>query len=208
MNKTWSGIFFSVLIWSVVNPKDYLTWLLETMPAMVAFIILMTTRQRFPLTGLAYGLILVLSLILMIGGHYTYAEVPLFDWFKEVFNQDRNNFDKAAHFAQGFVPAIIAREVIIRNHVVKNTSWLNFFIICICLAISAFYELIEWCVAIVSKEAAEAFLGTQGYIWDTQSDMAYALVGAMVALVMLNQIHDRQISKLLAKHQSFNEVAR
>jgi putative membrane protein len=208
MNKAWLGIFFSVLIWSGINPKDYLIWVLETAPAMMAFIILMATRQRVPLTGLAYGLILVLSLILMIGGHYTYAEVPLFDWFKEAFNLDRNNFDKAAHFAQGFVPAIIAREIIIRNHVVTNTSWLNFFVICICLAISAFYELIEWCVAIVSKEAAEAFLGTQGYIWDTQSDMAYALVGAMVALVTLNQIHDRQISKLLAKHQSFNEVTR
>lgn len=204
MNKAWLGIFFSVLIWSGINPKDYLTWVLETAPAMIAFIILMVTRQRFQLTGLAYGLILVLSLILMIGGHYTYAEVPLFGWFKESFNLDRNNFDKIAHFAQGFVPAIIAREIIIRNHVVTNTSWLNFFVICICLAISAFYELIEWCVAIVSNEAAEAFLGTQGYIWDTQSDMAYALVGAMVALVTLNQIHDRQISNLIAEHQSFN----
>ena len=134
----------------------------------------------------------------------TYAEVPLFDWFKDVFNLDRNNFDKAAHFAQGFVPAIIAREIIIRNQVVTDTSWLNFFVVCICLAISAFYELIEWCVAIVSKEAAESFLGTQGYVWDTQSDMALALLGAMVALVTLNQIHDSQISKLLAKHQSFN----
>jgi len=200
MNKIRLGIFFSVLIWSGINPKDYLTWILETVPAMIAFIILVATRQRFPLTGLAYGLILVLSLILMIGGHYTYAEVPLFDWFKNVFNQDRNNFDKAAHFSQGFVPAIIAREVIIRNHVVKNTSWLNFFIICICLAISAFYELIEWCVALVSKEAAEAFLGTQGYIWDTQSDMAFALLGAMVALVTLKRTHDRQISKLMAKY--------
>jgi len=144
MNKAWLMIFFSVLIWSGINPKDYLTWALETAPAMVAFVILMATRQRFQLTGLAYGLILILSLILMIGGHYTYAEVPLFDWFKESFNLDRNNFDKAAHFAQGFVPAIIAREIIIRNHVVTNTSWLNFFVICICLAISAFYELIEW----------------------------------------------------------------
>jgi putative membrane protein len=190
---------FSVLIWSGVNPKDYLTWLLETVPAMVAFIVLMTTHQRFPLTSLAYGLILVLSLILMIGGHYTYAEVPLFDWFKDVFNLDRNNFDKVAHFAQGFVPAIIAREIIIRNDVVKNTNWLNFFVSSICLAISAFYELIEWCVAIVSKEAAEAFLGTQGYIWDTQSDMAFALLGAMVALATLNHVHDRQISKLMDK---------
>lgn len=166
---------------------------------MVAFIVLMATRQRFPLTGLAYGLILFLSLILMVGGHYTYAEVPLFNWLKEAFHQDRNNFDKLGHFAQGFVPAIIAREIIIRNHVVDNANWLNFFVICICLAISAFYELIEWCVALVSKEAAEAFLGTQGYIWDTQSDMAFALLGAIVALVTLNHTHDRQISKLISK---------
>jgi putative membrane protein len=199
MNKIGLAIFFSVLIWSGINPKDYLTWLLETAPAMMAFIILMATRQRFQLTSLAYGLILVLSLILMIGGHYTYAEVPLFDWFKDVFNLERNNYDKAAHFAQGFVPAIIAREIIIRNHVVENTKWLNFFVICICLAISAFYELIEWCVAIISKEAAEAFLGTQGYLWDTQSDMAFALLGAMAALVTLNRTHDRQISQLMAK---------
>ena len=204
MNKTWLVIFFSVLIWSGINPKDYLTWLLETAPAMMAFIVLMATRQRFPLTDLAYGLILFLSLILMIGGHYTYAEVPLFDWFKDVFNQDRNNFDKAAHFAQGFVPAIIAREIIIRNQVLKKTSWLNFFVICICLAISAFYELIEWWVAIISKEAAESFLGTQGYVWDTQSDMALALLGAMVALVTLKQTHDRQLSELLAEYQQFD----
>ena len=204
MNKTWLAIFFSALLWSVINPKNYLTWLLETAPAMAAFIVLIATRQSFPLTGLTYGLILVLSLILMIGGHYTYAEVPLFEWLKEAFHQDRNNFDKLGHFAQGFVPAIVAREIIIRNNVLNKTNWLNFFIICICLAISAFYELIEWWVALVSKKAAESFLGTQGYVWDTQSDMAFALVGAMVALVTLNQTHDSQISKLLAKHQSFN----
>ena len=204
MNKTWLGIFFSVLIWSGINPKDYLTWLLETAPAMMAFIVLMATRQRFPLTDLTYGLILFLSLILMIGGHYTYAEVPLFDWFKDVFNQDRNNFDKAAHFAQGFVPAIIAREIIIRNNVLKNIHWLNFFVVCICLAISAFYELIEWWVALVSKEAAESFLGTQGYVWDTQSDMGLALLGAMVALVTLKRTHDRQISELITKQHLFD----
>ncbi len=204
MNKTWLTIFFSVLIWSVINPKDYLTWLLETAPATIAFIVLIATRSRFPLTNLAYALILFHSILLMIGGHYTYAEVPLFDWIKNLFNLERNNYDKLAHFAQGFVPAIIAREIIIRNHVVTNTSWLNFFVICICLAISAFYELIEWCVAIVSKEAADAFLGTQGYIWDTQSDMAYALLGAMVALVSLNRTHDRLISKLITKPRSFN----
>ena len=204
MNKTWLAIFFSVLIWSVINPKDYLTWLLETAPAMAAFIVMMATRQRFPLTGLAYSLILVLSLILMIGGHYTYAEVPLFEWLKEAFHQDRNNFDKLGHFAQGFVPAIIAREIIIRNDVLKNIHWLNFFVVCICLAISAFYELIEWWVALISKEAAESFLGTQGYVWDTQSDMALALLGAMVALVTLKQVHDRQIRELIAKQHLFN----
>jgi putative membrane protein len=199
MNKTWLGIFFSALLWSGIYPKDYLTWILETTPAMIAFIVLMATRQKFRLTGLAYSLILIHSLILMVGGHYTYAEVPLFDWLKDTFNFDRNNYDKVGHFAQGFVPAIIAREILIRNHVAANIKWLNFFIICICLAISAFYELIEWWVAILSQGAAEAFLGTQGYIWDTQSDMAYALLGAMLALMLLSRTHDRHIGKLIAE---------
>ena len=199
MKKTWLVIFFSVLIWSGINPKDYPTWALETAPAMIGFIVLVATRRRFPLTGLTYNLILIHSIILMIGGHYTYAEVPLFDWLKEVFNFERNNYDKLGHLAQGFVPAIIAREIIIRNHIVENIKWMNFFIICICLAISAFYELIEWLVAVLSKKAAEAFLGTQGYLWDTQSDMAYALLGAVLALVMLSRTHDRQISKLIAE---------
>jgi putative membrane protein len=198
MDKIWIGIFFSVLIWSGLEPKDYLTWILETAPALIAFAVLIATRRQFPLTGLAYNLILVHSLILMVGGHYTYAEVPLFDWLKDIFNLERNNYDKVGHFAQGFVPAIIAREILIRKHVVQNIKWLNFLLICICLAISAFYELIEWGVALLSKEAAEAFLGTQGYIWDTQSDMAYALVGAMLALVLLSRIHDRQIDRLTA----------
>ena len=201
MNKTWLVIFFSVLLWSGLHPKDYLTWILETAPAIIAFIVLLTTRSHFQLTNLTYWLILVHSIILMIGGHYTYAEVPLFDWFKDVFNLERNNYDKVGHFAQGFVPAIIAREVIIRNHVLNNANWLDFFVICICLAISAFYELIEWCVALINKEAAESFLGTQGYIWDTQSDMACALLGAIAALVTLNRTHDRLIGELIAKNQ-------
>ncbi len=199
MNKTWLGIFFSVLIWSGIHPKDYLTWVLETAPAIIAFIVLVATRQRFQLTSLAYNLILLHSIILMIGGHYTYAEVPLFDWLKEIPHFERNNYDKIGHFAQGFIPAIIAREILIRNHVVQHIKWLNFFIICICLAISAFYELIEWWIAILSKEAAEAFLGSQGYLWDTQSDMAYALLGTMLALILLSRTHDRYISKLIAK---------
>jgi putative membrane protein len=198
MTKTWAAIFLAVLIWSAINPKDYFTWLLETAPALIALIILIATRRRFPLTRLAYSLILIHSIILMIGAHYTYAEVPLFNWLKVTFELERNNYDKLGHLAQGFIPAIIAREILIRNQVVAGRKWLNFLIICICLAISAFYELIEWFVALVSKEAAESFLGTQGYIWDTQSDMAFALAGAVSAIVTLSRLHDRQISKLAA----------
>jgi putative membrane protein len=199
MNKTWLGIFFSTLIWSGIYPKDYLTWTLETAPAVIAFAVLLATRRQFRLTDLAYSLILIHSLILMVGGHYTYAEVPLFDWLKDGFNFERNNYDKIGHFAQGFIPAIIAREILIRNHVVRRIGWLNFLVICICLAISAIYELIEWWVALLSQEAADAFLGTQGYIWDTQSDMACALLGAILALTLLSRIHDRHIAKLTAE---------
>ncbi|HEY8218806.1 MAG TPA: DUF2238 domain-containing protein [Methylobacter sp.] len=199
MNKTWLGLFFTALLWSGIAPKDYLTWILETAPAMIALVVLIATRQKFRLTDLAYNLILVHSLILMIGAHYTYAEVPLFDWLKEALNLERNNYDKVGHLAQGFVPAIIAREILIRNHVLKKIKWLNFFIVCICLAISTLYELLEWCVALLSSEAAEAFLGTQGYIWDTQSDMAYALLGAVLALALLSNTHDRHIAKLAAE---------
>jgi len=134
----------------------------------------------------------------MVGGHYTYAEVPLFDTIKEIFNLERNNYDKVGHFAQGFVPAIIAREILIRKSVVNSRIWLNVFVISICLAFSAFYELIEWWVAISTGENAEAFLGTQGYIWDTQSDMAMALFGAICAILFLAKVHDKQLVKLSA----------
>jgi len=199
MRNLWLIIFFAVLVWSAVNPKDFMTWLLEVLPALVGFIILVVTRGRFPLTALAYGLILVHCVILMVGGHYTYAEVPLFDWFRDWFGFQRNNYDKLGHFAQGFVPAIVAREVLLRRNVVVARGWLEFIIICICLAISAFYELIEWWVAVFSHEAAEAFLGTQGYVWDTQSDMMFALVGAIAALVLLSGIHDRQLDRITGR---------
>jgi putative membrane protein len=198
MNKAWLAIFFSVLIWSGIYPKDYPTWALEIAPAVIAFIVLIATQQKFRLTDLAYSLILIHSLILMIGGHYTYAEVPLFDWLKDTLHSDRNNYDKIGHFVQGFTPAIIGREILIRKHVVVNSKWLSFLVIAICLAISASYELIEWCVALLSKQAAEAFLGTQGYVWDTQSDMACALFGAILALALLSRIHDRHIGRLMA----------
>jgi putative membrane protein len=155
------------------------------------------TYNRFRLTPLAYFLILVHSIILMVGGHYTYAEVPLFDWIRDIFGMARNNYDKIGHLAQGFIPAVIAREILLRLKVISKKSWLAFIVICICLAISAFYELIEWCAALLSGAAAEAFLGTQGYIWDTQSDMAIALLGTTLALLFLAKIHDRQLQDII-----------
>jgi putative membrane protein len=189
----WAVIFATVLLWSGIRPHDYPTWVLEVLPAVVGAAILLATRKRFPLTPMTYILILIHCVILMVGGHYTYAEVPLGDWMRDAFNQSRNNYDKIGHLAQGFIPAIIAREILLRLQVVAGARWRTFVIVSICLAISAFYELIEWWVALLSKEAADAFLGTQGYAWDTQSDMAWALFGAIVALLLLSRWHDRQL---------------
>ncbi|MCP4873961.1 MAG: DUF2238 domain-containing protein [Gammaproteobacteria bacterium] len=193
MKIVWITIFLGVLLWSAINPKDYLTWVLEVSPAVLGFIVLLASYRSFPLTPLLYILILIHCIILMVGGHYTYAEVPLFDALKPVFGFERNNFDKLGHFAQGFVPALITREILIRKSVLTSAYWRNFFTVCFCLAFSAFYELIEWAVAVVSERGAEAFLGTQGYVWDTQSDMAFALSGAIVALLLLGPWHDRQL---------------
>jgi putative membrane protein len=132
----------------------------------------------------------------MVGGHYTYAQVPLGEWFREAFAMERNNYDKLGHFAQGFVPAIIARELLVRLEVVNGARWRAFVVVCVCLAISAFYELIEWWVALASEQAAESFLGTQGYAWDTQSDIGWALIGAVFALAALGGLHDRQLGRL------------
>ncbi|WP_373030843.1 DUF2238 domain-containing protein [Sulfurovum sp.] len=192
------AIFIPVLIWSFVFPKDQFTWFLEVLPVFIALFIMALTYKKFPLTPLLYTLILIHMIILMVGGHYTYAEVPLFDWIKEVFEHSRNNYDKVGHFAQGFIPAILAREILIRKHIVQGTKiWLNYIILSIILAFSAFYELLEWWVALVVGEDAEAFLGTQGYIWDTQSDMGYALAGGIVALLLLSKLHDKQLSQVL-----------
>lgn len=185
----WLSIFTAVLIWSAIAPKDYLTWILEVAPALAALILLALTEKKFPLTPLVYLLILIHSVILMIGGHYTYAEVPFGDLFS-----DRNNYDKIGHLAQGFIPALVAREILLRLAVLPPGRWLTFFIVATCLAISAFYELIEWWVALLSGESAEAFLGTQGYIWDTQSDMFLALIGAILSLSVLTPLHDRQLA--------------
>jgi putative membrane protein len=194
MKFIWLAVFFSVLIWSGINPKDQFTWLLEVLPALIAVVIMAWSYRTFKLTPLLYGLILAHCIVLMVGGHYTYAEVPLFDnWFAS----ERNNYDKVGHFFQGFVPALLAREVLLRKQVVNGKGWLITFIISICLAFSAFYELLEWWVALLSEESAEAFLGTQGYVWDTQSDMGLALIGAICALLVLPKIHDRQLARLL-----------
>jgi len=193
MRIAWIGVFFGVLIWSGIGPKDFVTWCLEVAPAVIGGAVLWFTRERFPLTTIVYVLILVHCIILMIGGHYTYAEVPLGEWVRELVDGSRNNYDKLGHFVQGFVPAMIARELMIRLEVFNASRWRDFFIVCFCLAFSAFYELIEWWVALLSEEAADAFLGTQGYVWDTQSDMGWAFFGAILALVLLSGLHDRQL---------------
>ena len=159
------------------------------------------TFRSFPLTRLAYMLILGHCIILMIGGHYTYAEVPLFDYFKDIFGWTRNYYDKVGHFAQGFIPAIIVREIVIRKEIVNGAGWQFVFITAFCLGVSAFYELIEWWVALASGESAEAFLGTQGDSWDTQSDMAFALLGAMSSLILLRKAHDNALIKLYTAGQ-------
>ncbi len=198
MNKStvWLTIFFAVLIWSGIEPKDSFTWFLEVVPALIALPILFVTRKKFPLTSLAYGLILIHAIILMVGGHYTYAEVPLFDTIADWMGSERNNYDKVGHFAQGFIPALLAREVFLRLEVVKMGAWCNFLVCCFALALSAFYELIEWWVALATGEDAEAFLGTQGYVWDTQSDMGMALIGALASVILLSRWHDSLLLKL------------
>jgi putative membrane protein len=193
MDKLWLLVFTAALVWSAINPADYFIWFLEVLPAIIGLLVLLATRRSFPLTGLVYVLVLVHCIILMVGGHYTYAEVPLFDWIRDGLGLARNNYDKVGHFAQGFIPAMIAREILIRKQVVPVRSWLNFLVVSVCLAFSAFYELVEWFVAVASGSSADAFLATQGYVWDTQSDMAYALAGAVAALLLLGRLHDRQL---------------
>ena len=190
----WLGVFTVVLVWSGINPKDQFTWFLEVFPALIGFVLIVLTYKKFPLTPLLYTLILIHMIILMVGGHYTYAEVPVGEWVKELLHQSRNNYDKLGHFFQGFEPTILAREILVRKHIVTaGKAWLNYIVLSIVLAFSAFYELIEWWVALATGEDAEAFLGTQGYMWDTQSDMMYALVGGIIALLLLSRWHDKQI---------------
>lgn len=193
MRIAWVAVFMVVLIWSGIAPKDFMTWCLEVFPAVLGAVVLWHTRERFPLTTLVYVLILIHCVILMVGGHYTYAEVPIGDWWRDAIGGTRNDYDKLGHLAQGFIPVMIARELVIRLNVFNSAHWRDFFIVSFCLGFSAFYELIEWWVALLSDEAADSFLGTQGYIWDTQSDMGWALFGAIAALVLLSKLHDKQL---------------
>jgi putative membrane protein len=195
----WLAVFLSVFTWSAIGPADRLTWWMEVVPALLGIVILLATRRRFPLTELVYFLILIHSVILMVGGHYTYAEVPIGDWLRDLMGGERNNYDKLGHLAQGFIPVMVAREILIRNKVVAVRGWLNFLLVCFVLALSAFYELIEWWAALLSAEAADAFLGTQGYVWDTQSDMLWALCGSILALLLLSRMHDRQMITLTGR---------
>ncbi|RKR05213.1 putative membrane protein [Flavobacterium sp. 90] len=189
------AIFTISLVASVINPKEGFTCFLEIIPAIIGFLILAFTFKKFRFTNFTYTLILIHCIILFIGGHYTYAEVPFFDYIKEIFHQSRNNYDKVGHFAQGLVPAMIVRELFIRKEVINNKSFFNFIIVSICLAISAAYEFIEWFVSLATGEGGDAFLGTQGYVWDTQSDMLFATIGAIVGLILFSKIQDKQIQK-------------
>jgi putative membrane protein len=196
------GLLIPVLGWSVVRPHDLFTWFLEVAPVLMGVPLLLTVQKRFPLSTLLLVLLWWHSVILIFGGHYTYALVPLGEWAKEWFGWSRNNYDKIGHFAQGFVPALLAREILLRTSPLGNrgdgkaSRWLGFLVVSVCLAFSALYELIEWLTAVTSGEAAEAFLGTQGDPWDTQKDMAWALGGALVALITLPRWHDRSLAKM------------
>jgi len=193
------GAVAIVLGWSAWQPYDRLTWWLEVFPALAALVVLFATYRRFEFTTLTYTLIALHMCVLFVGGHYTYARVPLFDWLRPIFGWHRNHYDRLGHIMQGFVHAIVTREVFIRLQVLKQTRWQPFLIVCVCLAISAFYELIEWWTALASGDAAISFLGTQGDPWDTQKDMFCALLSAIAAIVLLSRVQDRAISRLAAR---------
>lgn len=196
-----------ILLWSGWGPHDRLTWFLEVAPVLIGVPLILAVRKRFPLSTLLLVLVWLHCVVLVVGGRYTYALVPLGEWAREWFGWTRNNYDKLGHFAQGFVPAILTREILLRSSVLGDrgdgtpSRWLGFLVVSVCLGFSAFYELIEWWVALLSEQAAEAFLGTQGYVWDTQSDMAWALGGALLALLTLSRWHDRSMAKVVGPRQ-------
>ncbi|MDP2430695.1 MAG: DUF2238 domain-containing protein [Pseudomonadota bacterium] len=200
MNPRWLLlVVLIVLVWSGIAPKDRLTWFLEVAPVLIALPLLLATHRRFPFTSLAYVLIAVHAVILMVGGHYTYAEMPLFNWLRDALELSRNHYDRLGHVAQGFIPAIVAREILLRRSPLLPGKWLFFLVTSVCLAISAFYEMIEWWVAVGSGDEAVAFLATQGDVWDTQWDMFLALLGALSSQLLLRRRHDRQLATLFSE---------
>jgi putative membrane protein len=203
----WLAIFSAVFVWSAWRPHEVDTWMLEVAPAVIALAVLAATRRRFPLTTLAYWLILAHAVVLMIGGHYTYARVPAFDTLAEVLDLSRNHYDRVGHFFQGFVPALVAREILVRWSPVPRGAWLNGYVFTFCLAVSAVYELIEWGVALLSASAAESFLGTQGDPWDTQADMLLCAVGAITALIVLPRAHERALARLAGRESARRDRA-
>lgn len=186
----------ALLILSGTHPHDRFTWILEVAPILVGVPILIATHRRFPLTPLAYRLIFLHALVLMAGGHYTYAQVPLGFWMERAFGFARNHYDRIGHFAQGFVPAILVREILLRKSPLRPGGWLFALVTCVCLAISACYEFVEWGTAVATGSKADAFLGTQGDPWDTQWDMLCALIGALVSQLLLSRVHDRELARL------------
>jgi putative membrane protein len=184
-----------LFIWSGINPKERFTWFLEVLPAVIGVLLLVVTFKSFRWSNMTYFWIFVHCIILIIGGKYTYAEVPLFNWIQEYFEHSRNNYDKLGHFIQGFTPALIVRELLLRKEVVQGKKWLAFIVVSICLAISAAYELIEAIISMLVSDGADSFLGTQGYVWDTQTDMMLALIGAFIAVGFLSKRQDKSIQK-------------
>jgi putative membrane protein len=189
-------LFVAGLALSAIKPHDYFTWILEVFPAILGFLVLLFTFKRFQFTYLTYVMILAHCYILFIGGHYTYAQVPAFNWIRDILHQTRNNYDKLGHFAQGFVPAMIIREIFVRQHIVQRKTWIPFLVICVCGTISLLYELLEWLVSVSSGSSGDSFLGTQGDTWDTQSDMLFAMIGAVCMVVALAKVQDGAIAKI------------
>ncbi len=193
-----------VVAWSWIAPHDRFTWWMEAAPVVIGVVLIAGLQKRFPLSSLLLVLVGLHCVVLLVGAHYTYARVPLFDWIRDAVGGTRNNYDKLGHFTQGFVPAILAREILLRTSPLRDrgdgrpSRWLPFLVVSVCLAFSAFYELVEWLTAITQGAAADDFLGTQGDVWDTQTDMAFALTGAIAALLFLSRLHNRSLAKVLA----------
>jgi putative membrane protein len=191
-----AAVTLGALVYSAIAPYDRLTWVLEIAWVAVGLPLLIATRRSFPLTPLLYRLLFLHALILILGGYYTYARVPLGFWFGDLFGLERNHYDRLGHLVQGFVPAILAREILVRLSPLAGSRWLPFLVVCVCLSFSAFFEMIEWSSALVLGEDAAAYLATQGDPWDTQADMLCALIGAAVSLALLSRLHDRQLRRL------------